>query len=134
MLIDLKASKITRQDVGQMDMYVRMNDDLRRNEGDGPTLGIVLRAETDEDITRYSVMHGSEQLGAGEMTLDEYRHWKDTYLSRARTTRATIRYGYPGAPDWFRNAGWTCPQKAGCPPLRAARCRDVLGFKPKPCF
>ena len=62
MLVDLKASRITHQDVGQMDMYVRMYDDLRRNEGDGPTLGIVLCAETDEDIARYSVMHDSEQL------------------------------------------------------------------------
>ena len=61
-LIDLKASRITHQDVGQMDMYVRMYDDLRRNEGDSPTLGIVLCAETDEDIARYSVMHDSEQL------------------------------------------------------------------------
>jgi hypothetical protein len=45
-----------------MDMYVRMYDELRRGEDDGPTLGIVLCAETDEDIARYSVMHGSEQL------------------------------------------------------------------------
>lgn len=61
-LIDLKASRITHQDVGQMDMYVRMYDEFRRNEGDGPTLGLVLCAETDEDIARYSVMRGSEQL------------------------------------------------------------------------
>jgi predicted nuclease of restriction endonuclease-like (RecB) superfamily len=61
-LIDLKASRITHQDVGQMDMYVRMYDEFRRNEGDSPTLGIVLCAETDEDIARYSVMRGSEQL------------------------------------------------------------------------
>ena len=38
MLIDLKASRITHQDVGQMDMYVRMYDEFRRNEGDSPTL------------------------------------------------------------------------------------------------
>ena len=43
-------------------MYVRMYDEFRRNEGDSPTLGIVLCAETDEDIARYSVMRGSEQL------------------------------------------------------------------------
>lgn len=61
-LVDLKTSKITHQDVGQMDMYVRMYDELRRNDWDNPTLGIVLCAETDEDIARYSVLHDSEQL------------------------------------------------------------------------
>ena len=42
------------QDVGQMDMYVRMYDERVRGEGDNPTLGIVLCSETDEDIARYS--------------------------------------------------------------------------------
>ena len=68
-LVDLKTSKITHQDVGQMDMYVRMYDDLRRNEGDNPTLGIVLCSETDEDIARYSVLHGNEQLFASKYKL-----------------------------------------------------------------
>lgn len=47
---------------GQMDMYIRMYDDLKRGEGDNPTLGIVLCTETDEDIAKYSVLHGNEQL------------------------------------------------------------------------
>ena len=68
-LIDLKMGKITHQDVGQMDMYVRMYDELRRNEGDNPTLGIVLCSETDEDIARYSVLHGNEQLFASKYKL-----------------------------------------------------------------
>lgn len=63
-LIDLKASKITHQDVGQMDMYVRMYDELKRPEGDNPTLGILLCADTDEDIAKYSVLKGNEQLFA----------------------------------------------------------------------
>lgn len=63
-LFDLKTGTITHQDVGQMDMYVRMYDELKRNEGDNPTLGIVLCYDTDEDIARYSVMHGNEQLFA----------------------------------------------------------------------
>lgn len=54
-LIDLKTSIITHQDVGQMDMYVRMYDELKRTEGDNPTIGIVLCSETDEDIARFSV-------------------------------------------------------------------------------
>ena len=61
-LIDLKTEKITHQDVGQMDMYVRMYDELKKGENDNPTLGIVLCADTDEDIARYSVLHGNEQL------------------------------------------------------------------------
>ena len=61
-LIDLKTSKITHQDVGQMDMYIRMYDELKRSEGDNPTIGIVLCSDTDEDIARFSVLHGNEQL------------------------------------------------------------------------
>lgn len=68
-LIDLKTNKITHQDIGQMDMYVRMYDDLRKQEDDNPTLGIVLCTETDEDIARYSVLHGNEQLFASKYKL-----------------------------------------------------------------
>ena len=68
-LIDLKTSKITHQDVGQMDMYVRMYDRLRRGDGDNPTLGILLCSDTDSDIARYSVLHGNEQLFATKYRL-----------------------------------------------------------------
>jgi len=68
-LVDLKIGRITHQDVGQMDMYVRMYDELKRGEGDNPTLGIVLCSETDEDIARYSVLHGNEQLFAAKYRL-----------------------------------------------------------------
>ncbi len=61
-LIDLKTEKITYQDVGQMDMCIRMYDELKKQLDDGPTLGIVLCADTDEDIARYSVLHGNEHL------------------------------------------------------------------------
>ena len=61
-LIDLKMGKITHQDVGQIDMYVRMYDDLKRGAGDNPTLGILLCSETDEDIARYSVLHDNDRL------------------------------------------------------------------------
>ena len=61
-IIDLKMGKITHQDVGQIDMYVRMYDDLKRKEGDNPTLGILLCSETDEDIARYSVLHDNDRL------------------------------------------------------------------------
>jgi len=65
-LIDLKTTRITHQDVGQMDMYVRMFDELKRTEGDNPTIGLLLCAETDEDIARYSVLNGNEQLFAAK--------------------------------------------------------------------
>ena len=61
-LIDLKTKKITHQDVGQMDMYVRMYDDMKKSNDDNPTLGIVLCSDTDEDIARYSVLHDNKQL------------------------------------------------------------------------
>ena len=65
-LIDLKTTRITHQDVGQMDMYIRMFDELKRTEGDNPTIGLLLCAETDEDIARYSVLNGNEQLFAAK--------------------------------------------------------------------
>ncbi len=68
-LIDLKVGKITHQDVGQMDMYVRMYDELKRTEGDNPTIGIVLCSETDADIARYSILQGNEQIFASKYKL-----------------------------------------------------------------
>ena len=61
-LIDLKMGKITHQDVGQIDMYVRMYDEFKRKEGDNPTIGILLASETSEDIARYSVLHDNDRL------------------------------------------------------------------------
>ena len=68
-LVDLKVGKITHQDVGQMDMYVRMYDELKRTEGDNPTIGIVLCSETDADIARYSILKGNEQIFATKYKL-----------------------------------------------------------------
>ena len=67
--LDLKTKKITHQDVGQMDMYIRMYDELKKSEDDNPTLGIVLCSDTDEDIARYSVLHDNEQLFASKYKL-----------------------------------------------------------------
>lgn len=68
-LIDLKVGKITHQDVGQMDMYVRMYDEIKRTEGDNPTIGIVLCSETDVDIAKYSILKGNEQIFATKYKL-----------------------------------------------------------------
>ena len=68
-LIDLKTGELTHQDIGQMDMYVRMYDDLRRGEGDNPTVGILLCEEKDRSVVRYSVLHDSEHLFASRYKL-----------------------------------------------------------------
>ena len=68
-LIDLKTDVITHQDVGQMDMYVRMYDELKRSETDNPTIGILLCDDTDEAIARYSVLHNNDQLFASKYML-----------------------------------------------------------------
>jgi predicted nuclease of restriction endonuclease-like (RecB) superfamily len=65
-IIELKTDKITHQDIGQLDMYVRMFDDLERKEGDNPTVGILLCTETDRTIAKYSVLNESKQLFANK--------------------------------------------------------------------
>lgn len=55
--------------MGQMDMYVRMYDELKKSEEDNPTIGILLCSETDEDIAKYSILKGNEQLFASKYKL-----------------------------------------------------------------
>lgn len=80
-LIDLKTGVITHQDVGQMDMYIRMYDELKRTDGDNPTIGILLCDDTDEAIARFSVLHDNEQLFASKYML---------YMPTAEQLRAEI--------------------------------------------
>ena len=68
-VIDLKTNKLTHQDIGQMDMYVRMFDDLKRGEEDNPTIGIILCSDKEETLVRYSVLQESEQLFASKYRL-----------------------------------------------------------------
>ena len=65
-LIDLKTTKLSYQDVGQMDMYVKMYDELVCPEGHNPTIGMLLCAETDEDVAHYSVLNSNDQLYAAK--------------------------------------------------------------------
>lgn len=65
-LFELKTHVLTHQDVGQLDMYVRMYDDLVKDESDNPTIGVLLCTETDKTIAKYSVLHESEQLFAAK--------------------------------------------------------------------
>lgn len=68
-LIDLKTGKLTPQDIGQMDMYVRLFEDKMRTKGDNPTIGIVLCAEKDETIVKYSVLNKNKKLFASKYKL-----------------------------------------------------------------
>ena len=68
-LLDLKVEKLTHQDIGQMDMYVRLYDELKHIEGDNPTIGIILCTNKDETIARYSVLKDSEQIFASKYRL-----------------------------------------------------------------
>ena len=62
MLVDLKTEQISHQDVGQMDMYIRMYDELKRTEGDNPTVGLILCSRTSEDMARYSTLKDNDRL------------------------------------------------------------------------
>ena len=68
-LFDLKSGELAHQDIGQMDMYVRMYDDLKRGADDNPTVGIILCAGKDASVVRYSVLHENEQLFASKYRL-----------------------------------------------------------------
>lgn len=68
-LFDLKSGELTHQDIGQMDMYVRMVDNLKRAPDDNPTVGIILCAGKDTSVVRYSVLHENEQLFASKYKL-----------------------------------------------------------------
>ena len=81
LLIDLKTTQISHQDVGQMDMYVRMYDELKRTDGDNPTIGLILCTETSRDIARYSVLHENPQLFAAKYL---------TYLPKEEELREEI--------------------------------------------
>ncbi len=63
-ILELKTHSITHQDIGQIDMYVRMYDDLKKQENDLPTIGILLCTETDKTIAKYSALNQSQQVFA----------------------------------------------------------------------
>lgn len=70
LLIDLKMHKLTHQDVGQMDMYVRMYEEKKRRSDDNPTIGLILCTENNHTVAKYSVLNGSEQLFASKYMLE----------------------------------------------------------------
>ena len=75
----VKTHKMTHADIGQLDMYVRMYDDLIKNDDDNPTIGVLLCTDTDSTIAKYSVLNESQQLFASKYmpfmpTEEELRH------------------------------------------------------------
>lgn len=66
LLIDLKMHKLTHQDVGQMDMYVRMYEEKKRRADDNPTIGLILCSEGNQTVAKYSVLNDSKQLFASK--------------------------------------------------------------------
>ncbi len=65
-LIDLKVGKLTHQDIGQMESYVRMFDGHARPEGDNPTIGLILCSQKNEAIAKYSVLSEARQIFAAK--------------------------------------------------------------------
>ena len=68
-LIDLKTGKLTHQDIGQMDMYVRLYENKMKLDDDNPTIGIILCTEKEETVVRYSVLNESKHMFASKYKL-----------------------------------------------------------------
>ncbi len=68
-IIDLKTTELSHQDIGQIDMYVRMYDDLKKSDDDNPTIGLLLCTEKDETIVKYSVLNDKNNLFASKYIL-----------------------------------------------------------------
>lgn len=68
-LIDLKTHKLSDEAIGQMDMYVRMYNGLKKREDDNPIIGLILCTEKDETIVKYSVLADNEKLFASKYRL-----------------------------------------------------------------
>jgi predicted nuclease of restriction endonuclease-like (RecB) superfamily len=92
-LIDLKIGTLTPQDAGQMDMYVRLYEHLKKPEGDNPTLGIILCSERDETVVKFSVLAENKQLFASKYQL--YLPTKEELKNLLETERAYIEQENP---------------------------------------
>ena len=68
-LVDLKTGELTHQDIGQMDMYVRLYEDKYKNKDDNPTIGIILCTDKDETVVKYSVLKENKQILASKYKL-----------------------------------------------------------------
>ncbi len=112
-LIDLKRDELTHQDIGQMDMYVRMYDEMRRGPDDHPTVGIILCAQKDTAVVRYSVLQGSEQLFASRyrLVLPSEEELRRELERERRVLESAVAYAANHSP-WHRG-GMMSAGKAG---------------------
>jgi hypothetical protein len=88
-LVDLKAGKLTHQDIGQMDSYVRMFDAHARPKGTNPTIGLILCSKKNEVVARYSVLSEGRQIFAArymKLLPTEAKLASDFKRSQCRTT------------------------------------------------
>ena len=99
-LIDLKCGALTHQDIGQMDMYVRLYEDRIKGEWDNPTVGIILCTEKDHPVVQYSVLSESRQLFASKYRLylpSEEELRAEIEREREMVVRESLeRYGVEG--------------------------------------
>jgi predicted nuclease of restriction endonuclease-like (RecB) superfamily len=105
-LIDLKMGKLTHQDIGQMDGYVRMYEDIERAEGDNPTIGLILCAKKNETIARYSVLKESKRLFASK-----YMLYLPTEQELAKELEREQRLLDEHMEDWPKSAKKQIPAK-----------------------
>lgn len=82
LLIDLKTGELTHQDIGQMDMYVRMFEDMRKQQDDNPTIGLILCTEKDRTVVKYSILNDNKQIFASKY---------QTYLPTAKQLEQEIQ-------------------------------------------
>ena len=82
LIIDLKIEALTHQDIGQMDMYIRLFDDLRKQDDDNPTIGLILCTEKDKTVVKYSVLSDKKQIFASKY---------QTYLPTEKQLEAEIQ-------------------------------------------
>lgn len=69
LLIDLKTNELTHEDIGKMDMYVRLFEDTVKGKDDNPTVGLILCTDKDHTVVKYSVLNESHQLFASKYRL-----------------------------------------------------------------
>ena len=98
-IFELKTHTLTHQDVGQLDMYVRMCDDLVKDESDNPTIGVLLCTDTDRTIAKYSMLKDSDQLFAAQYF--PYMPTEEELLTQIEIQKQFFlaQHGVDAAPD-----------------------------------
>ena len=140
-LIDLKSGELTHQDIGQMDMYVRLFEDTVKGADDNPTVGIILCTEKDHTVVKYSVLNENRQLIASRYML--YLPTEEALREELERERALVVREQPAQYAvalhvWdgraHRNRTRLTPIRLASPAIRFAFCRPTreAGLKEEP--